>query len=644
MNIIPYTLKSAVLTCTILAAIIALFSPLFTTAVYAYNSYGVCHINKCVQRDIFGNCTHHVNRSGPYTWPQGRTTMHISTTSFPAGSAWDARLQSAMWHWNNVKGSNFAFFVGRDTDGTYNTSNGVNEIGPARADSGVFDSEDTLAAAKRRQRCDYDGRFIADIVEADILFNTRFSWSTDPYDYSNPDDSPQSFEGVALHELGHALGLGHENRVMATMNSYYPNSGPFGHRREWDPFGDDRLGVRFLYPDQTTETDIAASPLKSRGEGRSGLVSSPSSATRGSTVDIEFTFSNLGTSAVTFDIGFYLSRDSTIDISDTLLGMNRGASAPPGATGTHTRTLTIPNSITPGTYYLGFIVDPYNEIPEDNETNNSQEMPRTITIRASEPPPPPPPLPPSDDHGNTSGTATRVGVNSSTAGSIEAGGDVDYFRIDLSQAGTLTVRTTGSTDTVGSLIGQDGNIIATDDGAGEGQNFRISRQLNAGTYFIAVRGFSNSTGSYTLRVEFQPSNQNQGRLENPGHGAFVSGIGLISGWVCTANRVEIEMNGVILQASYGTSREDTRPVCGDANNGFGLLFNWNLLGDGVHRLRALADGVAFADVTFLVTTLGTQFLQGASGTHRLADFPRTGDAVTVQWQESAQNFVIVRRE
>src|SRR5918992_2731893 len=90
----------------------------------------------------------------------------------------------------------------------------------------------------------------------------------------------------------------------------------------------------------------------------------------------------------------------------------------------------------------------------------------------------------------------------------------------------------------------------------------------------------------------------QALLENPQPASFQSGIGVISGWVCTATRVDIDFdNGAFtLQAAYGTSREDTRGVCGDADNGFGLLFNWNILGDGEHRVRALADGVEFANV------------------------------------------------
>jgi lysyl endopeptidase len=137
----------------------------------------------------------------------------------------------------------------------------------------------------------------------------------------------------------------------------------------------------------------------------------------------------------------------------------------------------------------------------------------------------------------------------------------------------------------------------------------------------------------------------QTALENPQPESFQSGIGLISGWVCAASRVDIVFDdGLPFEAAYGTSREDTRQTCGDANNGFGLLFNWNLLGDGTHTVRVLVDGVEFGSATFIVATLGTEFVEGASGIFVLQDFPQAGVNVTIRWEESIQNFVIEMME
>lgn len=130
-----------------------------------------------------------------------------------------------------------------------------------------------------------------------------------------------------------------------------------------------------------------------------------------------------------------------------------------------------------------------------------------------------------------------------------------------------------------------------------------------------------------------------GVLESPRQGGTGSGIITIFGWVCSATQVELRIDGSPILAVYGSSREDTRSTCGDADNGFSLLFNLNILGDGLHTIVAYADGVEFARATFTVATLGQEFLTGASGTYVLPNF--AGRNVIVQWQESIQNFGIV---
>jgi len=130
----------------------------------------------------------------------------------------------------------------------------------------------------------------------------------------------------------------------------------------------------------------------------------------------------------------------------------------------------------------------------------------------------------------------------------------------------------------------------------------------------------------------------QGVLENPQPNSAVSGISTISGWVCMANQITLLINGSIsIPAAYGTLRSDTRERCGDDNNGFGVLVNWNELGPGTHQVIALADGIEFGRATVSVATFGTPFLTGASGTYTV---PFNGRNVTLQWEESLQNFVI----
>ena len=141
-------------------------------------------------------------------------------------------------------------------------------------------------------------------------------------------------------------------------------------------------------------------------------------------------------------------------------------------------------------------------------------------------------------------------------------------------------------------------------------------------------------------------------LENPGPNSYQSGIGVISGWACDAESIEIEFQHGTTRtvttfiAGYGTSRSDTMGVCeDDGNNGFSLLFNWNILGDGLHTVRALADGVEFARRTFTVSTLNSEeFARGLSGGFVLPNFPHAGQETTIRWEESLQNFMITGTE
>lgn len=132
-----------------------------------------------------------------------------------------------------------------------------------------------------------------------------------------------------------------------------------------------------------------------------------------------------------------------------------------------------------------------------------------------------------------------------------------------------------------------------------------------------------------------------GNLENPQPGGWEAGIGAITGWHCTSRSIEVRVDGVSLGlAGAGTSRDDTLPVCGHSDTGFSLLFNYNLLQGGTHKVDAYADGVLFGSAIFQVGYLGSEFLTGLSAAHTIADFPIKGQGTRLEWQQSKQNFVV----
>ena len=144
-----------------------------------------------------------------------------------------------------------------------------------------------------------------------------------------------------------------------------------------------------------------------------------------------------------------------------------------------------------------------------------------------------------------------------------------------------------------------------------------------------------------------------GVLENPGPNSSQSGVSALWGWVCDAAMVEIEIEtaqGEVqpYRAAYGMERLDTQDICGDTNNGFVLLFNWNRLGAGDHMVTALVDGLELGRAMVRVTTVGEgaqeEFLEGAMGECVAEDFPQLGQSTRLEWQQTSQNFVITNVE
>ncbi|RFC36926.1 MAG: hypothetical protein DID90_2727553587 [Candidatus Nitrotoga sp. LAW] len=135
----------------------------------------------------------------------------------------------------------------------------------------------------------------------------------------------------------------------------------------------------------------------------------------------------------------------------------------------------------------------------------------------------------------------------------------------------------------------------------------------------------------------------QGSLENPVAGSTESGIGVISGWHCTASNITVTIDGASLgKAGSGTSRGDTADICGRSNTGYSLLYNYNDLPSGSHNLGLYADGELLETRQFNTTqSAGAPFVTGISKTATVADFPTSGRMATLLWSQAKQSFVVV---
>ena len=129
-------------------------------------------------------------------------------------------------------------------------------------------------------------------------------------------------------------------------------------------------------------------------------------------------------------------------------------------------------------------------------------------------------------------------------------------------------------------------------------------------------------------------------IENPSPGSAQSGVGLISGWACVADRVEISIDGgELIHVGGESGRGDVVSVCGHGHAGFSQLLNFNLLGAGEHTLQLFVKGVAIGEPTrFTVVVPAGEFIRGLRREAVVTDFPSAGKNAIIDWRESEQNF------
>ena len=101
-------------------------------------------------------------------------------------------------------------------------------------------------------------------------------------------------------------------------------------------------------------------------------VSGPATAGTGGAITLTNSVQNVGMGDPgSTTVGLYLSTDAVITTNDLRL-TTRGVSGPdPGQISSAATTVTIPLSLTPGTYYLGAIADYQNTVSEVSKANNA---------------------------------------------------------------------------------------------------------------------------------------------------------------------------------------------------------------------------------------------------------------------------------
>ena len=329
----------------------------------------------------------------PFTWfnPQVRLAIHPDDWNHPN----KRKMIEEAIEWFNNNPSKLRFSV---------------EMGALWGHDGMISFTKDQSALGGHPAVTYielGGLFITSIVKARIYMN-----ADELYTASHLAGALLPYGGLyrpgqstLMHELGHAAGLGHVSTIYNLMGTDWTHV----HRRRGQyselSVSDDvrcytgsdvNTGLVALYgADPSSRTDISVVHWKWIGKtgeyslhGRTVIYDvnnnpMPTPLTHdnesvvilvgGQQYFLEATFENLGLNSQEFESEVYLSTNRKITTDDIRISTDSHylAGAAQGAVpDTKTLSFSVPNDIRTGYYWIGVIVDPHENIEEDNEHNN----------------------------------------------------------------------------------------------------------------------------------------------------------------------------------------------------------------------------------------------------------------------------------
>jgi predicted Zn-dependent protease len=238
----------------------------------------------------FTNIAYGYALEGP-KWPNGSNpTVQLELgsagrTLSDGNTSWNAAVSPAVDMWNQVIGN---IQVGRVMNSTASISQGdrLNSLSFGSTYFGHSFGTNTLAVTSYS----YSG---STMIEGDIVFNTAWTWDS----YRGGLRSAIDIQRVALHELGHLIGMAHSSLSGAIMYPSVNNS--------YLLTADDIAGIQSLYgapsssptptptptpvPSATPTPSATVSPIPTPGTGAVMISPAPGSTFGSSTVTFSWT-------------------------------------------------------------------------------------------------------------------------------------------------------------------------------------------------------------------------------------------------------------------------------------------------------------------------------------------------------------------
>ncbi len=452
------------------------------------------------------SASHAFEDSGNF-WQSGQGVFHVGITgSSPTGGTWNAAFIRAMDAWSMA--SAFEFVAVNDyldpciARGPGQFGDGSTGVDFGSTVCGTEFGNNTLAVTLTAGNCQNPqctGGFL--ITDADIVFNGNENWDV----YGGPlrFDNTSDFERIALHELGHALGLNHSSANSAIMRAFVSDTNSlqaddiagavsiYGAGAAIPVSVANIYGVDIVDPTNSTLTG------PSNSSSFEGALSGSDNQLDGKPLDLyQYTFANDSTIDIQLD-------SSAFDPFLYLVRVSATQAAVAGATFVDDNSgngngARINRSIQAGTYWLGVSSAAATgggsyDVSIISNTNNPSSSFEIFTSPVY-------------------GVEVVINHNPNISGSL--GTDDFQFNnrsLDLIQFEVLTTSTvridlaSSSFDTnlllVDIVNDEIGTLALQNDDIGSGTNSQLQTTLLPGTYWIGVTSFlASETGNYSVDI------------------------------------------------------------------------------------------------------------------------------------------------